>query len=58
MVLIKKLQEEMSITEARFEPLQKQYKTLEKFEVQIEERDKLLLDSLPTAWANFRTVNY
>ncbi len=54
MGLVEKLQADNSNIEARFEPLQKQFKSLEKFEVQIEERDKVLQDSLPAAWANFR----
>ena len=54
MTLIKKLQDDSPSIEARFEPLHKQFRSLEKFEVTIDERDKLLLGSLSSSWVSFR----
>lgn len=49
-----KMQDELPTIEAKFEPLQRQYKALERFEVQVEEQAKLLLEALPGVWNNFR----
>eukprot|EP01116_Phalansterium_solitarium_P023771 TRINITY_DN849_c1_g1_i4.p1 TRINITY_DN849_c1_g1~~TRINITY_DN849_c1_g1_i4.p1 ORF type:complete len:3887 (-),score=1955.58 TRINITY_DN849_c1_g1_i4:123-11783(-) len=54
--LLKKMQDEAPAIEARFEPLQKQFKALDKFDVTIDEREKAQLELLPHAWHEFRTL--
>eukprot|EP00727_Mastigamoeba_balamuthi_P014495 m51a1_g9670 putative dynein heavy chain axonemal (5182) ;mRNA; r:1243469-1265072 len=52
--LHKEMLEEQAKIEARFEPLDAMFRTLKKFEVQIDPADVALRESLPTAWTSFK----
>lgn len=54
--LQKKLQSEQPTIEARFDPIEETYKTLDKFDVHVEEKEKDLLDHLRVEWGNFKSV--
>lgn len=54
--LLDKINQDSPSIEARFEPLQKQYKALEKLEVPISDQDKQMLENLPKVWADFRQM--
>jgi dynein heavy chain, axonemal len=54
--LLRQLQSSTASVEARFEPLNLQYKLLEKFEVTIKEEELSRLSLLPAAWQNFTTT--
>ncbi|KAJ7527535.1 hypothetical protein O6H91_16G059900 [Diphasiastrum complanatum] len=50
------IMDEIVSIEARFEPLQEKYKTLEKFEVNIAEDERELLEKLPAEWQAFQLM--
>ena len=54
--LLKQLQTDLGATEARFAPLQQQYKVLEKFEVSVKEEEQILLTSLTGEWEKFQVT--
>ena len=54
--LLRRLIEEKPQVEARFEPLREKYKTLEKFEVQVSEREQMLVERLPADWNSFQQI--
>eukprot|EP00741_Cyanophora_paradoxa_P024938 tig00000056_g24072.t1 len=54
--LLHQLQEDTPKIEARFEPVQAQYKTLEKFEVVVKEEELEMLAVLPSKWELFKQM--
>ncbi|KAJ3335866.1 Dynein heavy chain 2, axonemal [Gonapodya sp. JEL0774] len=56
--LLEQIQNDMKSVEAQFAPISEQYQILEKYEVQIKEEEKALLQGLRLAWEAFvQTVN-
>ncbi|KAI9101992.1 dynein heavy chain and region D6 of dynein motor-domain-containing protein [Phlyctochytrium arcticum] len=51
--LLQQLQTAIPTIEGQFEPIKEQYEILEKYEVQIKEEEKALLEALPINWASF-----
>ena len=54
--LLKRLQDDLPKIEARFDPVRQQYKTLEKFDVNVTDDEKQQLEALSVQWNYFKQV--
>ncbi|KAJ3172703.1 Dynein heavy chain 2, axonemal, partial [Geranomyces variabilis] len=54
LTLLQQLQANIPSIEAQFRPIHEQYEILEKYEVQIKDDEKALLESLPIKWQAFQ----